>query len=58
MNRLDMQAPGEALLILDDLREVKRNGYLRRGVPQELCESTAGHTLHGVQAAHFFTGNQ
>ncbi|MEK6964530.1 MAG: HD domain-containing protein [Nanoarchaeota archaeon] len=50
------QSPMESLEILYGLKSVKRTGWLRRGVPPELCESSAAHSLHVIQAAYFFTG--
>ncbi len=44
-----------ALEILYGLKNVKRRGWLLRGVPPELCESDAGHLLSVTRAAFLYT---
>ncbi len=44
-----------AMEILYELKTLKRQGWLDHGIPKDICESVADHSLHCGQAAYFFT---
>ncbi|HIG96428.1 TPA: HD domain-containing protein [Candidatus Woesearchaeota archaeon] len=46
-----------SLRTLYHLKDLKRQGWLRRGVPPHLCESVAGHCYRTAQAGFHYTGD-
>jgi putative hydrolases of HD superfamily len=47
----------ESLRIVYGLKNLKREGWLRRGVPDYLCESVAGHSYRTTQAGFHYTAD-
>lgn len=43
---------------LDGLKDIKRQGWLYRGVPEVLCESVYDHSWNCVRAAFHYTGDR
>jgi len=45
----------ESLVTLYRLKNLKRAGWLRRGIPYHFCESVAGHSYRAAQAGFHYT---
>lgn len=45
----------ESLQTVCSLKDLKRQGWLQRGVPSRLCESVAGHCYRTAQAGFHYT---
>ncbi len=47
----------DSLRTIYELKNLKRQGWLRRGVPDYLCESVAGHSYRTAQAGFYYSGD-
>ena len=54
MNFTDL---ADSIRTLHQLTDLKRKGWLQRGVPPEICESVADHSYNVAKAGYYYTGD-